>query len=380
MRVLACCNPLLGHLHPMLPLAAALQDDGHEVVFMTGAGIKAALDDQGFRLLPAGPDFATLVGDALTRHPETTFDTPDDQQRFGFQRLFSEVRVEQSIDVSMAQARLFAPDFILNEVADFVGPLVAAQLDIPNVTLGIGLVLRDEWLRLAADGVAPSWQAAGLLSRSDAGLYRSLYLNQLPRSLQRPSLTEVPSVHDLRPVAFGTDQPLPADLEALGRERPLVYVTFGTVFGDPAPMRAIVDGLADLDIDVLVTVGAEVEPAAVARRVGNVLVRSFVPQGALLGRCRLVVTHGGVGSVVGPLCFGVPLVVVPIGADQEENADQVVRAGVGCVVLPDALSPEVIRDAVVELLADMPAAQAAADMRAEIARMPSPGDVAGLIA
>src|SRR5262249_24495127 len=142
---------------------------GHEVAFLSGPDVHALVDAEEFAFLLCGPTFDTLVADAFARYPETPLATPEDQQRFGLGRLFSEIRVGTTIDDATSIAQAFEPDLVVNEVADFVGPLVAATLDRPNVTLGVGLVLADEWLHLAAAAVAPFWPDAGFEPRADAG-------------------------------------------------------------------------------------------------------------------------------------------------------------------------------------------------------------------
>ena len=146
MRFLCSCCPLTGHFHPMLPLADALRDVGHEVVFMTGSELQGSVSEAGFEILVAGPEFSVVVTEALQRYPDSSFATPEDQQRFAFGRLFSDIRVELTVDPAEALARKFAPDLVINETADFVGPLIARMLGRPNATVGVLLVLQDEWL------------------------------------------------------------------------------------------------------------------------------------------------------------------------------------------------------------------------------------------
>ena len=379
MRVVCSCNPVLGHVYPLLPLASALRDAGHTVAFLSGAELAEPIERAGFELLVAGPAFDALVGEALARHPETSFATPDDQQRFGFERLFSEMRLESTMPDAVRQADAFVPDLVVNEVADFVGPLLAARADLPSTTAGVGLVLRDEWLALAAAAAAPHWESAGLTAPGDAGIYRGLYLNQLPRSLQRTSVDALPRVVDVRPVALGEGSALPADLDHLGRARALVYVTFGTVFGDPTVVRSVVEALRPLDVDVFVTVGPNGDPTALDGAHDHLDVRRFVPQGALLDRAVLVITHGGVGSVVGPLRFGVPLVVVPMGADQQENAEQIAAARVGRMIDAADLTADALLAVVIDVLEDADIARAAVAMRDEIAAMPAPSEVVAVL-
>ena len=63
-------------------------------------------------------------------------------------------------------------------------------------------------------------------------------------------------------------------------------------------------------------------------------------------------THGGAGSTLGALAFGLPLLIVPQGADHFYNADRVVAAGAAVQLMPDRLTADSARDAVRMLLHD----------------------------
>jgi hypothetical protein len=324
--------------------------------------------------LVSDPPFGSVIAEALLRYPDNKFRTGTFEQssRFTFHRLFGEMRVEFGIDTAVANAAAFAPVLIVNDEADFIGPLVAAILDVPNTTCGYGWVVPEDLVRLGPEGAAASWRGVGLDPRSDGGLYRSLYLNRVPRSAQRPLPSGVAAI-DLRPSTLGEGLPLPADLDHLGVDRPLVYVTFGTAFGDRAPAQALVEALAPLDVDVIMTTGSRWKELTGAVPL-NLHVRRFIPQGAILNRCHLVVTHGGAGSVLGALCYGVPMVVIPLGADHDGNADEVERSGVGLKVDAGA-SPQTLRTAVTEVLDTSHFRAAACTLRKEIADMPGPAAV-----
>merc|ERR1712151_1271247 len=55
----------------------------------------------------------------------------------------------------------------------------------------------------------------------------------------------------------------------------------------------------------------------------NFILRNAVPQLELLPRCSAFVTHGGANSMHEALLFGVPLVVVPMFADQPSNGESI---------------------------------------------------------
>jgi MGT family glycosyltransferase len=140
-------------------------------------------------------------------------------------------------------------------------------------------------------------------------------------------------------------------------------------------LRAVIEGLRGLDADIVVTVGYNIDPAEVDIDASNVVVRQFIPQGALLDRCQLVVNHGGSGSVLGPLHYGAPLIVVPMGADQLENGERLATTGVALVVHPTALTSEAISDAARAILDDNTFRQNALAVRDEIATMPTPTEL-----
>ena len=145
---------------------------------------------------------------------------------------------------------------------------------------------------------------------------------------------------------------LPAWLAPLP-SRPLVYVTMGTEFNKkPEIFRSILDGLAGEPFEVVVTVGASGDPAALGPVGDNVRVERFVPQSRLLPHAAVFVSHGGSGALLGGLNAGVPMLAIPQGADQFLNAETIVEHGLGLRLLPDELSPAAVRDAVRQLVED----------------------------
>ena len=89
---------------------------------------------------------------------------------------------------------------------------------------------------------------------------------------------------------------------------------------------AAVDALADAPVRVLLTVGTEVDPADLGAVPANVHVEPWVPQGAVMAHASAMVGHGGSGSTLAAMAAGMPLAVVPLFADQPENADRVADA------------------------------------------------------
>ena len=171
----------------------------------------------------------------------------------------------------------------------------------------------------------PSGAERGLVPHRLAGLYQHLYLDICPPSMQ---ITAINDLEAVQPLGRADITSAPGDLAWIDElaDRPIVYVTLGTIYNrDASIFQTILAGLVDHDVSVVVTVGRDNDPAMLGPQPANVVVRRFVPQAALLPRCSMVVTHGGAGSVLGALSFGLPLLVVPQSADQFYNAERVDR-------------------------------------------------------
>jgi len=158
-------------------------------------------------------------------------------------------------------------------------------------------------------------------------------------------------------------------------------VTLGTIFNTESGdlLARIVGGVRELPVDVVATVGRTLDPAELGPQPSNVRVERFIPQSDLLPRCAAAVTHAGSGSVAGALAHGVPLVCVPIGADQPLNAARCVALGAGLALDPLSLTPDGARAAVSRVLVEPAYRRAAERLRDELAAQPPVAEAVGWI-
>jgi MGT family glycosyltransferase len=192
-----------------------------------------------------------------------------------------------------------------------------------------------------------------------------------PPAFQSPPLP--PTHHSFRAPVFDRSVADAAPAWAVGPlAPPVVYATLGTVFNRMmfALFAPIVEGARDAAGTLIVTVGDTVDPADLGPQPAHVRVERYIPQSLLFPRCDLVVTHGGSGTLLAALAHGLPLVVIPIGADQPANAARVAELGLGRVVGPDERTPEAIRAAVRTVLADPAYRTNAQRMRDAMAALP----------
>jgi MGT family glycosyltransferase len=140
-------------------------------------------------------------------------------------------------------------------------------------------------------------------------------------------------------------QPWPAS-----NRDPLVLVGFSSTFQDQVPLlRRVVDALSDKPIRAVVTIGQMIDPGQL-RTTSNVTVVRSAPHEPILRKASLTITHAGHGTVMKSLAAGVPMVCIPMGRDQNDNAARVVHHGAG-VRLPTRASTARIARAVDDVLA-----------------------------
>jgi len=124
-----------------------------------------------------------------------------------------------------------------------------------------------------------------------------------------------------------------------------VYLSLGTVFNrHPQRFRTLLEGVTRPGVQVVVSAGpsfAALKPLASP----DVLLFKSVPQLAVLNAVDFVVSHGGNNTVNETLLAGRPLLVLPIGGEQEANARRVERLGAGIALDRLRLSPSVTRSA-----------------------------------
>jgi len=381
MRVLITTPAGLGHIHPMVPLARALAARGHEVRWALPELAAAQVARFSLEVIPVPGREPITPQDALRRFPQLAELPQRDRPEALFGKLFGALATPPMLEGLEPVARDWRPHLVVADAADFAGHIVAATLGIPSVTKGFGALLPEGRVAKAAEEVAPMWAERGLEPRPYGGAYDSLYIDIYPPEMQVEPGAHVPRRQLMRPV---TDDGGAAERSALPLpdarpDAPLVYVTMGTVFNDADPLRRAVEGIRELPVRVLATVGPAAEPAVLGDQPEHVRVERYVPQTALLPHCDVVVSHGGSGTILGALALGLPQVCLPQGADQFLNADAVAASGAGLSIAPSAATPAAIGSAVATVLSHAEYRKAAQRVASSIGTMPEPAAVASVL-
>ena len=348
MRVLFCCRPTYGHFYPLVPLAQACGEAGHDVVFATGSELAPRVEAIGFAAVPAGPPIMWAFG-----------------------RLLAHSLTDDLVPV----IQRLRPELVIFETADVGAPVAAGVVGVPAVHHSIGRV-SFPWMTAIADQLAPVWAKWGCDPPAPlAGLAGQAYLDICPPGLQDPSAARLHHVIRMRPVAWAE----PGDVPGWVRQRrvqPLVYVTLGTIACAAVDvLRTVVDAVSSLGVEVLVAVGPQGDPAALGKRPARLHVERFLPNPELLPHVDAVVHHCGGGTMFAASAVGLPQLGLPRGADQFVNAEGLAASGAGVFLLPDEITADAVAAAVGTILDDDATRNAAARLAMEIAAMPAPADV-----
>jgi UDP:flavonoid glycosyltransferase YjiC (YdhE family) len=358
----------------MEPLARAVAGAGHEVVFAAAEEFQPELKAAGFNAVPAGLGL-TALRDAVSQDVETSENLPEDQKAA---LMFTRLAPRALRDSLMPFAKQWQPDLILHEETEYGGALIAALLGVPNVVVGWPSPIRSPFvLKRLNRELAQFWQESGITPVALGGLYRYLFLDLCPPSLQGKHARYLGRSWPVQPVLYnGTREfVLPSLIDRLSG-RPTVYVTLGTVpvFNEaPHIFRAVVDGLSAESFNVIITVGENNDPALMGLRSEHVHVEQYIPQDLLLPHCDVVMNHGGGGSFIGALRHGLPLLITPRGgAAQYRNAFAGEKAGAGRMLLEKEISAETVRRHICALLNEPGYRIAAQRIAREIDAMPTP--------
>ena len=369
MRILISTRKGAGHFGPLVPFAKALLRDNHEILVAaprSAAPMIAAAGMDHHPIPDPPPEQRAEVFAAVDGLPS------DDANARVLGDVFIRIDSRAAYPHLLDAVTRWSPDLVLFEETENAAPLAAEAAGVPAVCVGISL-------RTVADKFRPVIAAALDDVRSDLGLmpdpelerFRDTpYFTLTPPSMEDPRVAGPDDAMRFREPDAHPPRPLPdwwPDSQA-----PLVYLTFGSVAPTmdyfPGVYRDAIDALAMLPVRVLVTVGRDRDPRELGPLPPSVHAARWVPQADVMPHAAAIVCHGGSGTVRAGLAEGVPMVVLPLFADQPYNARRIAELGAGIVLEPGA---DGLADAVSSVIADPSYREAARQVAEDTRRLPT---------
>ncbi|OXM60611.1 glycosyltransferase [Amycolatopsis vastitatis] len=366
MRVLLTGLPIRSHLMPVLvPLARAAREAGHEVAIATGAAVADDVERLGVPVVVL-PD--ALAPGELGRRPDLLDRSLLSKLRHWRPEVTGPLAVPLFNDTMTAEFAAnvvdaaWHPDVIVRETNEYGGYLAAEVLGVPSAVVDIAPLLprlvpdlgaRLDVLR-GGFGLPPSGSVTATLT---AGLLPEPWY---PAELRTPGHR----YHRVPEPAVAPAEAGPVVLAAFGSNVPSLLAP------DSELLAITVEALGALGVRAVVALGSDEAVASwTGPRPENVELAGFVPQRALLAASDVFLTHAGFSGVREALSAGVPMVAVPLFADQPANAGRVRELGAGFRVDAAGLTPERLADAVSRVLGEPSYRSAARGLRRRIGEL-----------
>ncbi|MET9271425.1 macrolide family glycosyltransferase [Kribbella sp. NPDC003557] len=337
-----------GRVNPTLPIVADLVRRGHAVSYHTSPAF--------------GPE-VERAGATVHYYAGGEQSLPDPPTPIALLEGLAHTAV-QVLPGVIDDLRAVRPDLVVHDSACLWGAIAARELAVPAASSFTTFAFNRHapsptgasrsLLRAAAANplhvkryVRSRWV---LRRRFDAGGLRLVDLGNIrqPLNLVYTSKTFQPGAEEFDDSfrfvgpSIGARPPDPSFPIDRLRGR-VAYLSLGTVFkADPQLLGTVAAALAPLADTVVVATG-QTDPSALGPLPANVLARRSVPQPEVLARASLFVTHGGMNGVNEAMYAGVPMLLVPQGADQPLVAGRVVQLGAGLTIRNEEITEDAVR-------------------------------------
>ena len=349
-----------GHLNTMFPLAGELQRRGHDVTVFSDPSVESKILEAGFNFRVIGEKELSieikaqhftqqgkLSGLAALRHTFNGLNT----------------RVVVSLRDTPGLIKELGVEALLVDSSAFEGGTIAEFLNLPFITICSALPFYEEE---SIPPISTTWQYnpawwACMRNRAAYSLFNLFvhkiwkviseyrqqwnlptysnyndFFSKLATITQEPAEFEFPRrelpqhFHFTGPVHDPTGrQIVDFPFEKLNG-KPLIYASMGTLQNRLEYIyRIIASACVDLDAQLIISLGGALEPEKLQTLPGNPLVIKYAPQLELLKKATLVITHAGMNTTLESLSNGVPMVAIPIAADQPGVAARIAWTGVG---------------------------------------------------
>ncbi|MFI9364810.1 macrolide family glycosyltransferase [Kitasatospora sp. NPDC053057] len=365
-HILMVSIPAHGHVNPSLAVVTELVARGHRVSYVNDASFRETVESTGAAFVPYP---STLP---LTDDPASWAVDP-----VALQELFLDDALAMwSVLLEHFDEGGDRPDLVLVDIAGYAGRALGERLGVPVVQLSpthVGWEGFEEdfpevfgQLRSSPGGAEhyrrfADWLAEARVVQRDVDAFKALpdrAIALIPRAMQAC----VDRVDEQRVTFVG---PCFSDRAHQGRwERPadaekVLLVSLGSAYtNQPAFYRACIEAFGDLPgWHTVLQIGRHTDLAELGEVPDTVEVHRWVPQLSVLAQADAFVTHAGMGGSSEGLFHAVPMIAVPQGVDQFANADALVGLGVARRLDADAVTPEALRCALLELVGDAAVAE-----------------------
>ena len=370
-----------GHLNTMLPLGYELKRRGHQVTVLSNTDAQSPVQKAGFNF--GEVYYPTDKDKIVSRRPLAILEKIDSlgNIRYTLQK-FAKI-AETRLQKAPAIIRERGIDALLVDSSVFEGGTIADYLNLPYVTVCCVLPFYRD---LNIPPVMTTWQynaawwsslrnyvAYGLFDYIASPVwqvithYRSLW--NLPAYSHTNDIFSQLAIITRHIPEFEFPRQLPSHFHFTGpfhtsierpsvafpwqklNNQPLIYASMGTLQNRQNYIfQTIAEACADLNVQLVISLGGGLDPEALPDLPGNPLVVKYAPQLELLQKASLNITHAGLNTTLESLSYGVPMIAIPITDDQPGVAARIAWTKVGELLSPSRLSVDNLRETIEKVL------------------------------
>jgi MGT family glycosyltransferase len=375
-KVLFLTHPTIGHLNSLLAIALKMRENGHDIqfivpgsnladprikmfkVFYNGKIVPVKIRSQGIRVHLLFPPLPYIYLAALIPTKKRFEETITATQFFSSGIESFTKRINRLV-------KKLKPDMIVSDFFFYSAPLVAELNNLPYIAIyhsglpfggkgvppfGSGLpvstqdthpkrIFREKEQELSKRLISTVNRARKAFSLKPINfdllkMPHSPWLNlvvtheaiDIPRYHLGPNTVYVGPIFMNMGISRSS---FPYD--DLREDKYKIYVSLGTIFNDkPDIYQNIIRALQENPhYQIIVSAGGAYDKVSRKRYNSNVMLFESVPQAELLNRIDLVVSHGGNNTLNETLYYGKPVIVLPVGGEQHDNASRIEFHGLG---------------------------------------------------
>ena len=334
-KIVFFCIPAWGHTNPTVEVVRELTRQGHQVRYYSFAPFQEKLEEAGADVVlcdgalpPAPADLDRKVGKDFTALVKMVTATT--------------LALEEQV---CRELEAFRPDVIVSDSMCFWGKLFAGKMGVPYVCSTTTFAFNQysaQRMKPTKGEMVRSLLGMPQVGRCMALLRRHGYpVHDLLDLIQNDNETDtiVYTSRAFQPMAetfsdryafVGPSISERDRKEQMPKDRPLVYISLGTVMNQQAEFyRACITALGKEPLDVVMSVGENIDPISFAPIPENFQIEHRVNQLEVLSKADVFLTHCGMNSANESIWYGVPTVLYPQQSEEGAVADRMEELGLG---------------------------------------------------
>lgn len=353
-RIAFFCIPAHGHTNPMLPVASELVKRGHSVRFYSFDEFKEKIIATGAEFVPCDSFLPEISEEEMKNLMKVN------TTEMTIQDIRTTLKMNDFLEKEFTE---FKPDVVYTDSVCFWGKLNAWKYNVPMVCSTSTFAfnqMSSKYMKLSGREISDMIFGLPKISKElktlePYGYHSKSAIKLVQNDNQTDTIVYTSRSFQPNAESFSDHYAFvgPSVFSKLSpdkkKERPLVYISLGTVINDrPDFYLKCIEALGDSKVDVIISYGKYMDKKHLGTLPSNIQAFPYVNQLEVLSKADAFITHCGMNSVSESLYMATPLVLYPQTNEQRAVARRAEEKSAGILLADD--SAEGIKKAVFEIL------------------------------